>query len=306
MTVKNKFSEEHPAKAGMKSTLVGIVANLLLGIIKGVAGFFGNSYALIADAIESLSDVAGSFMVWAGLKVSIKAPDVDHPYGHGKAEPIAAFLVSLSLFIAAIVIIVHSIQNIFTPHELPETFTLWVLVLVIVTKEFLFKKVFDVGESIESVAVKSDAWHHRSDAITSVGTFIGISIALLGGQGYESADDWAALLTSFIIIYNSYRIGKPALSEIMDVAPPEELVEKIKNIALTANEVKAIDKCYVRKMGFDYYVDIHVVVDGNLTVKAGHAIAHDVEEKLFEAPLRIQGANVHIEPFDPEYNKNTE
>jgi cation diffusion facilitator family transporter len=294
---------KHPAEAGMKTSIIGIIANFFLGIIKGLAGYIGNSYALVADAIESLSDVAGSFIVWSGLKISTKAPDSDHPYGHGKAEPIASLLVSISLFVAAVIIVVQSIRHILIPHELPEKFTLWILILVILIKELLFKKVFQTGIEIESTAVKSDAWHHRADAITSFGTLIGISIALLGGKGYESADDWAAILTSVFILYNAVRIGKPALSEIMDVAPPQELVDKIKNLALNTPGVKAIDKCYVRKMGFDYYVDIHVVVSGDISVTEGHRISHDVKENLLNSPIRIQGAIIHIEPFDPEYSK---
>lgn len=298
-----KKEKEHPAEMGMRSSVLGMVVNLFLGLIKWVAGYLGNSYALIADAIESLSDVAGSFIVWAGLKISAKEPDYDHPYGHGKAEPLAALMVSISLLIAAIIIIILSIKNALTPHQVPEKFTLWVLIGVILVKEILFKKVIRVGEDIASTAVKSDAWHHRADAITSLGALMGISIAIIGGEGYESADDWAAILTSFFIIYNSIRIGKPALEEIMDIAPPQEFVDQIKHIALRAEGVKAIDKCYVRKMGFDYYVDIHVVVDGEISVKEGHHIAHEVKERLESSAMRVKGAIVHVEPFDPEYGK---
>lgn len=303
MSNKNTDNTDHPANIGIRFTLIGIAANLLLGIIKGLAGFFGNSYALIADAIESLSDVAGSLIVWSGLKISAKAPDKNHPYGHGKAEPIATFLVSISLFVAGIIIVFQSIKKIITPHEVPETYTLWVIALVIIIKELLFKKAFQIGQEINSSAVKSDAWHHRADALTSLGALIGITIAVIGGPGYESADDWAAIITSGFIMYNAYSIGKPALSEIMDISPPLELIEKIKSIALETKGVMAIDKCFVRKMGFDYYVDIHVVVNGKLTVKEGHIIAHEVKERLLNSNIRIQGAIIHIEPFDPFYNK---
>lgn len=300
------MNQEHPAEKGIRSTLTGMVINLFLSLLKGAAGILGHSYALVADAIESIADVGTSFIVWAGLKISIKAPDMNHPYGHGKAEPLAAVMVSLSLFVAATIIIFQSIDHIRTPHEVPEPFTLGVLVLVIIIKELLFKKVFKVGEETESHAVKSDAWHHRSDAITSIGTFIGISIALLGGKGFEVADDWAAILTSGIIVFNAVRIGRPALSEIMDVAAPDETVEDVKKQALLVQGVKAIDKCFVRKMGFDYYVDIHVVVDGSLSVKEGHDIAHTVKETLISWNPRIRGVIVHIEPFDPEFNtRNT-
>lgn len=301
--INKPYDQGHPAEKGMRTSILGIVANLLLGIVKWTAGYVGNSYALIADAIESLSDVAASFIVWTGLKISSQKPDQNHPYGHGKAEPLAAFLVSISLFIAAIVILLQSVKNIQTPHEVPESFTLWVLIGVILVKELLFKKVFKVGKEIQSTAVKSDAWHHRADAITSLGSLIGVSVAVIGGTGYEAADDYAAMFTSLIIIFNAIRIGRPALSEIMDIAPPAALVEKIKQIAGTAPGVKAIDKCYVRKMGFDYYVDIHVVVDGEITVREGHEIAHEVQARLLKSEMRIQGAIVHVEPFDPLYGR---
>jgi cation diffusion facilitator family transporter len=302
MTV-NKENLEHPAQRGIKSTLLGIIINLFLSIIKAIAGVLGNSYALIADAIESLSDVATSFIVWAGLKISLKEPDQNHPYGHGKAEPMAAMFVSFALVIAAIIIIFQSVQNILTPHDVPKPFTLIVLVLVIIIKEVLFKKVIQVGEETGSHAVRSDAWHHRSDAITSAGTFLGIGIAIIGGKGYESADEWAAILTSGFILFNAVKVGKPAIEEIMDVAAPEELVNRFRTIAAKVQGVKAIDKCLVRKMGFDYYIDIHVVVDGEISVKEGHEIAHKVKETLTEYNRMVRGVIVHIEPFDPEFEK---
>lgn len=291
----------HPAHKGIRFTLISISTNLVLGVIKYLAGFFGNSYAMIADAFESLSDVASSLVVLIGLKISTKAPDEDHPYGHGKAEPIAAAIVALSLLSVSVMIAIQSIRNIHTPHESPEAFTLIVLGLVILSKEVLFKKLIKVGESTGSQAVKSDAWHQRVDALTSLGAFAGILIALVGGKGFESADDWAALLTSLVIAFNSYRIGKPAIEEIMDTAPSEKIVEEIKEIASQTPQVLAIDKCLVRKMGFDYYVDIHVVVNGELTVSKGHEIAHKVKLRLLESDLRIQGVLVHVEPFNPDF-----
>ena len=215
----NQSNSQRKVKKGIKSTLVGIFTNLTLAFVKGITGAVGNSYALIADAIESLSDVITSIIVYSGLRIAVKPPDEDHPYGHGKAEPITAAVVSIALMIAAVVIIIQSIHEIVTPHKAPAAFTLYVLAGVIFVKEGLFRFVFKVGESIESGAVKSDAWHHRSDAITSGAVFIGISIALIGGDGYESADDWSALIASFIIIFNAYRLFKPAVKELMDSSP---------------------------------------------------------------------------------------
>jgi cation diffusion facilitator family transporter len=286
----------HPATQGLKTTLTSILANFALATIKGLAGFFGNSYALIADAIESTSDIFSSLIVWLGLKVAIKAPDADHPYGHGKAEPLAAIVVAIFLIAAAIFVAIQSVEHILIPHRAPEPFTLLVLGGVIFVKEFLFRRINKTGEDIKSTAVKADAWHHRSDAITSLTAFIGISIALLGGPGYESADDWAALLASVVIAYNGYRIFQPGLREVMDAAPATELVEAVRQVALTVPGVEGLDKSFVRKMGFEYFVDLHVIVDGELPVREGHRIAHEVKGAILKANPSIYDVLVHIEP----------
>jgi cation diffusion facilitator family transporter len=285
---------------GLKTTLIGIIASLFLAGIKIFTGIVGNSYALIADGIESLTDIFTSSIVLTGLYFAAKPADEDHPYGHGKAEPFAGIAVSFGIFIAAMIIVVQSIYEIITPHHAPAPFTLIVLVLVIITKEALFRFVIKVGTTVNSVAVKSDAWHHRSDAITSAAAFIGITIALIGGEGYESADDFAALFASVIIIFNAYRIFKPALFELLDTAPPMQIVQKFRDIAVKVENVMGIDKCFVRKMGFDYFVDIHVLVDANLPVHKGHEIAHQVKDQLMKEYSTISDVLVHIEPFFPD------
>ncbi|HLA68884.1 MAG TPA: cation diffusion facilitator family transporter [Bacteroidota bacterium] len=287
-----------PVKKGMRSTLIGIVANALLAAIKGVAGVLGNSYALIADAIESTTDIASSLIVWGGLKISALPPDADHPYGHGKAEPLAATIVALTLIAAAIGIAVQSVREIITPHHAPAPFTLAVLVLVVVTKETLFRFVFRISKTVNSTAVKSDAWHHRSDAITSLAAFIGISVSLIGGVGYESADDWAALFASVIILFNAYRILRPAVNEVMDAAPPSSVENAIRKVAQDVPGVIALEKCFIRKMGFSYYIDLHVTVDGSISVRKGHDIARQVREALRQSNPSIAEVLIHIEPSD--------
>jgi cation diffusion facilitator family transporter len=271
---------------------------VILIFVKGISGHFGHSYALIADATESGADILSSGLLWLGLRIAIKEPDNDHPYGHGKAEPLAAVAVALFLIAAAIWIAYNAINLINTPHQLPKRFTLWILLLVIAIKEGMYRYVLNVGKKINSQAVKADAHHHRSDAITSIAAFIGISIALIGGKGYEGADDWAALAASALIFYNAIVILRPALSEIMDAAPSNEIVAKVKEIAASVPHVKGIEKCFVRKMGFDYYVDIHIEVDGQLSVAEGHRIAHLVKDTLLESNLRVTNVLVHIEPFN--------
>lgn len=295
--IANPRNDKNAVKRGLKTTLIGIIASFFLAAIKIFTGIVGNSYALIADGIESLTDIFTSSIVLTGLYFASKPADENHPYGHGKAEPFAGVAVSLGIFVAAIIIIVQSLYEIITPHHAPASFTLIVLVLVIVIKESLFRFVIKVGTSVNSIAVKSDAWHHRSDAITSAAAFIGISIALNGGEGYESADDFAALFASVIIIINAYRIFKPALFELLDTAPPTQIVQKVRGVAGKVENVMGIDKCYVRKMGFDYFVDIHVLVDANLPVHKGHEIAHKVKNELMKEYSNISDVLVHIEPF---------
>ena len=283
---------------GIRSTVVGIIVSIFLAVVKGVAGIIGNSYALVADAIESVSDVVTSIIVIAGLKIASKPADHDHPYGHGKAEPIAAMVVALALLGAAVIIIFQSIHEIITPHHAPASFTLLVLIIVVIVKESLFRFVLKVGETVDSTIVKTDAWHHRSDAITSAFAFIGISIALIGGEGYEMADDWAALCASGIIIYNASKLGLVGLREIMDAAPSEEVLKKVKELSLSVDGVVSLDKCFVRKMGMEFFVDMHVIVDGKISVYDGHKIAHKVKAKIISEFPRINDVLIHIEPDD--------
>ncbi len=300
-----KNTDIHPSVTAMRTTLIGIGVSVVLIFVKGLAGYFGHSYALIADATESGADILSSGLLWIGLRVALKEPDKEHPYGHGKAEPLAAIAVSLFLIGAAFWIAWNAIGFIRTPHLMPKAFTLWVLLLVIGVKEVMYRYVLNIGKKINSQAVKADAQHHRSDSITSIAAFIGISIALIGGEGYEGADDWAALLACALIFYNAIVILRPALNEIMDAAPSDEIVQKVRNVASTVSQVKEIEKCYVRKMGFDYWVDIHIEVDGGLSVIEGHRISHLVKDAILNSSLRVLNVLVHVEPY-AEHGRNRE
>jgi cation diffusion facilitator family transporter len=283
---------------GARLALLGVVVNIALAAVKITAGVLGHCYALIADGIESTLDIFGSLAIWFGLKVASEPPDETHPYGHGKAEPVAAVAVALLVIAAAFGLAVKSFHEIVTPHHAPAPFTLVVLVLVVLVKETLFRKVASAAESLGSSAVKTDAWHHRSDAITSAGAFIGISIALIGGKGWEPADDWAALFTCGIIGYNGWRLLVPALHEIMDTAPPKALEDAVRAAASAVPGVVEVEKCRVRKMGIDHYVDLHVGVRAELTVREGHRIAHEVKDAIRAGNPAIADVLVHIEPSE--------
>jgi cation diffusion facilitator family transporter len=285
--------------AGARLALVGVTVNFCLALVKIVAGLLGNCYVLIADGIESTLDIFASLIIWFGLKVAAAPPDDEHPYGHGKAEPLASVIVALAVIAAALGLAVQSVREIVTPHHAPAPFTLLVLVAVIVIKETLFRKVARAAQTLGSGAVKTDAWHHRADAITSAGAFIGISVALIGGPGWESSDDWAALFTCGVIGYNGYLLLLPAIQEVMDTAPPKELEATVRNIAAAVPGVADVEKCRVRKMGLEYYVDIHVGVAASITVRAGHQIGHAVKDSIRTVRPEIADVLVHIEPVEP-------
>lgn len=283
-------------QTAVKATYFSLIGNTILAIIKGLAGFFGNSYALIADAIESTTDIFSSFLVLFGIKYSNRPADENHPYGHGRAEPLITFLVVGFLITSAVIIAHESIINIQTPHNLPKTWTLFVLGAIIIWKEISFRIVLKRSLESNSSSLKADAWHHRSDAITSVAAFVGISIALFLGKGYESADDWAALFASTFILYNSYLIFRPALGEIMDEHLYDNVVLSIRKVAGTVEGIVTTEKCFIRKSGMKYHVDLHAVVDATISVKAGHDLAHTLKDTLRAEIPELGHVLIHIEP----------
>jgi cation diffusion facilitator family transporter len=282
----------------MRSALAGLVVNALLALIKLVAGLVGHSYALVADAVESTADVVSSFIVWSGLRISARAADEEYPFGYGKAEPLAAAIVSLMLLAAAAGIAVEAVREIVTPHHAPAPFTLGVLVGVILVKETLFRRVFAVGAAVGSTAVRADAWHHRSDAITSAAAFIGIGVALLGGKGWESADDWAALAASGVIVYNGLRILKPSVDDLMDRMPAADVLARIETAARSPSGVRAVEKLRVRRAGLGYYVDIHVQADPALSLRDAHVLSGRVKGAIRAAVPAVAGVLVHMEPYE--------
>ena len=285
-------------RQAFRSTFTSITINAGLAVVKGVAGVLGNSYALVADAIESGSDVISSFVVYLGLRVATVPASEKHPFGRGRAESLAAAAVAGALIIAAAAIVVSSIHEIKTPHHTPEPFTLLVLVVVVIVKEFLFRYVLRVSQDVGSSALKSDAWHHRSDALTSIAAFIGILIALIGGPGYESADDWAALVASAVIAFNGATLLRAALSELTDAAPDSNMTREVRRIAEAVPGVRGTHRCWVRKHGFDHFVELDLLVDGDISVRDGHAIAHRVYQSVVAELPMVRKVLVHVEPSD--------
>ncbi len=279
-----------------ETTRISIVVNLCLALIKGTAGFAGNSHALIADAAESLTDVLSSIFVLFGIKYAALPPDENHPYGHGKAEPLIAFVIGGFLILVALGIGYQAVVNIGRPQELPETYTLWILVGVICVKEILFRFVSKRSKELESSALFADAWHHRADAITSIIAFVGISIAIYMGKGFEAADDWAALFASILIVFNAIIIFKPAMRELMDEHLYEEKIAQIRILAQEVDGVIDTEKCFMRKVGTRFHVDLHLVVDGDISVRAGHDIAHALKRHIQTTMPEVLDVLIHVEP----------
>ena len=288
-----------PLSRGKRAARAGILTNALLAVFKLVAGVVGNSYALIADAIESSADVVSSTVVLGGLQVAGREPDDQYPFGYGKAETLAGAVVALMLLGAAAAIAIQAVREIRIPHHTPAWWTLIVLVVVMAVKTLLSRRVAAVGVEIGSTAVRTDAWHHLSDALTSAAAFIGILIAVIGGPGWESADDWAALAASGVIAVNAILLIRPAVADLMDRAPDGGVLDSIRSTATRVPGVLAIEKLAVRRVGLSYRVVVHVQADPALTLRDAHALGGVVTRAIHGRLPQVQSVVVHMEPYEP-------
>lgn len=287
------------AARGKQAALTGLVVNAGLTVVKLLGGILGHSYALVADAVESSTDIFSSLIVWGGLHLTTRPADDDYPYGYGKAETLAAAVVSLMLLGAAIGIAAAAIREILTPHHPPAPFTLAIIVVVVLVKETLSRRVLRVAAEIGSGAVKADAWHHRSDAITSAAAFVGIAVAIWGGPGWETADDWAALLAAGIIATNGALLLRPAILDLMDRKPGDLAIEQVEDAARGVAGVLAIEKLRVRKLGTEYYLDLHVQADPLLSLHDAHVLSGKVKGAIRAAVPGVASVLIHMEPFEP-------
>lgn len=286
------------ASQGARLARTGLVINGVLALVKLLAGILGNSYALIADAVESIADIFSSLVVWGGLRLSSRDADERFPFGYGKAEAVSAFIVGVMLIGAALGIAIEAVREILIPHHAPAPFTLVVLVGVVAIKETLFRRVLRSADQLGSTAVKADAWHHRADAITSAAAFVGISVALLGGPGWEMADDWAALLASTVILYNGTRIIRPALAELMDRSPEEDVFRAVESAARSVEGVRATEKLRIRKSGTRYQMELHVQADPLLSLHDAHILSGKVKGRIRADVPRVDAVLVHMEPYE--------
>lgn len=286
------------ASRGVQVARVGLLTNALLAMVKLVTGIVGNSYALVADAVESTADVFSSLVVMGGLRISVREADEQFPFGYGKAEPLSAVVVGLMLIAAAVGIGIEAGREIRVPHHSPEPYTLWVLLGVVVVKELLFRRVFRVGRETESTAVLGDAWHHRSDALTSAAAGVGIAVALIGGPGWAEADDWAAVFAAGVILWNGFGILRPAVADLMDRTPDEPVLAEIERAARSVPDVRRIETLKVRKSGLSLFVDIHVEADPEMSLHDAHVVSGKVKTAIRRDVPTVQGVLVHMEPHE--------
>jgi len=283
---------------GIQLARTGLLINGCLALVKLLAGILGHSYALIADAVESVADIFSSLVVWGGLRLSSRDADERFPFGYGKAESVSSAIVGLMLVGAALGIGIEAVREILIPHHTPAPFTLVVLVLVVAVKETLFRRVARSAKELGSRAVEADAWHHRADAITSAAAFVGISVALIGGPGWEMADDWAALLASLIILYNGVQIIRPALAELMDQSPEEGVFHAVDAAAQGVEGVLATEKLRIRRSGPRYWLELHVQANPALSLHEAHILSGKVKSAIRGAVPRVESVLVHMEPFE--------
>jgi len=276
--------------------ILTVIVNISLMLAKIITGVVGHSYALIADGIESASDIFTSLITWVGFHFSLKPADKEHPYGHGKFESLAGLFSGVSLIAAAGIIAYHSVKEIMTPHQVPAWFTLPVLILVVIIKEAMSRKVLVANTQINSQALRGDAWHHRSDAITSATAAVGIAVALFGGPGYEMADDWGALIACLIILINGILIIKGSLHDVLDGTVSQNSIDAVYKLASDIPSVENVEVVKIRKSGIGWFVDMHVWVAPQMTIVEGHALSHKIKGAIMESNKLVYDVMIHLEP----------
>ena len=280
-----------------RASWIGLTINIALGLAKLIGGLIGNSFALVADAINSLGDAVTTVIVLYSLKVAQRPPDEEHPYGHTRAEGIAALSVSLLIVFSAIIVGWEALQRIVRVHDKPPLWTLWIAAVNVVVKEGLYRYKVAIGKRTNSMAIIANAWDHRSDALCALAVLLGLTAIRVGGEGWMWADEAAALFVVVAIIWAGGKLFRLSASELMDMQADVAVVAAIRETAASTAEVQAIEKLWVRKSGIEYFVDIHIQVDPMLTVEQGHEIGHVVTARLLSEFPAVRGVLVHLEPY---------
>ena len=288
-------------KHGEKITVACILGNIILSALKLAAGIFGSSKAMVADALHSASDIVATSVVLIGIRIAKKPADDGHPYGHGKVEPIAAAFVGVTLIFAAVMIVKGIVESIIAHSFTTPTFlALAAAVVSIVVKEVMFRITYSAGKKINSEAIMADAWHHRSDAYSSIGTFIGILGSIIGGRlgihFLEYLDPVAGAVVACMIFKVAYDILSHSIKGLMDSSPDETKIGQIREVVSSIDGILSIPMIKGRYVGQHLFIDMKVEVDANITVEAGHTIAALSREKVLEDVSDVCEVLVHIDP----------
>lgn len=276
--------------------MLGLVVNLALGIVKLVGGLVGSSFALVSDAVNSLGDALTSVVVTGALWYAQRPADEEHPYGHTRAEAVAASNIALVIIISALFVGWQALARITGEHDLPPVWTLWIAGANVVIKEGLYRYKRRVGRQTGSAAIVANAWDHRSDALCSLAVFVGLSVVRWAGPGYMWADEAAALFVVVAILISGIKLFRTSTSELLDPQADAKLVQQIRSTAEETPGVRQVEKLWVRKTGMEYLADIHIQVDAQLTVDEGHRIGHQVKDRLVEKFASLRDVLVHLEP----------
>ncbi len=279
-----------------RAAALGLTVNLALGTVKLAGGLIGNSFALVADAVNSLGDSVSSVVVLFALRVAQRPADAEHPYGHTRAEAVAATNVALLIIVSALLVAWQAVVRLPEFHPLPPVWTLWIAAANVLIKEGLFHYKVRLGRRIGSSALVANAWDHRSDALCSLAVLAGLGAVRWGGTALIWADEAAALVVAAGIVFSAVRLFRQSASELMDPQADDELVRQIERTASAVPGVLAVETLWVRKSGLEYFGDIHIEVDPRLTVEDGHRISHRVKSRLLADFATLRDVLVHLEP----------
>lgn len=286
-----------------RAAVLGLVVNLALGIVKLIGGLLGNSFALIADAVNSIGDVVTTVVVLIALRVAQRPADAEHPYGHTRAEGIAASNVALLVIVSALFVGWESIARFRVQHEIPAAWTLWIAGANVLIKEGLYHYKVRVGRRTGSAAIIANAWDHRSDALCSLAVLLGLSAIRVGGPSYLWADEAASLVVAAAIVWSGVHLFRSSASDLMDVQADADFVARIRSEAMSVEGVKDVETLWVRKSGLEFFADIHIEVDPQLSVAAGHTIGHRVKARLLAEFLSLRDVLVHLEPYPHRHDE---
>ena len=284
-------------KIAIKVSVISIILNCLLTLIKFISGVISKSSAMISDSVHSLSDVLSTFVVIIGVKISNKKADSDHPYGHERIECVSAIILSGMLFIIGALIGINGIKNVTNSSNLvmPGVLALIASIISIISKEAMYQYTIRVSKKINSAALKADAWHHRSDALSSIGSFIGI----LGSRlGFKIFDPLASVIISLCIIKVSIDIFKDAIDKMIDKSCDKEVIDKVISVIEKNESVKNIDDIKTRQFGNKAYVDVEISVDENLLLKDAHKVAEEIHNSVENEINIVKHCMVHVNPYE--------